>query len=87
MHPMGARRADQLERLVRLGAILNPNLLLNYHAAARSVKMFDAVVKSGLMQAADLVLLDRDILACEDKDVARTRVLLTVVGGEVVYER
>lgn len=34
----------------------------------------------------DLILVDRDPLTCPVKDVAGTRVLLTVVGGKVVYE-
>jgi predicted amidohydrolase YtcJ len=33
----------------------------------------------------DLIVIDRDVLACPAKDVAKTQVLLTVVGGKVVY--
>lgn len=51
MHPMGFRRADQLERAKKLGVTFNPNPLLNYFAAERSVKMFDAVSKTGLLQS------------------------------------
>jgi predicted amidohydrolase YtcJ len=36
---------------------------------------------------ADLIMIDRDILTCPAKDVADTKVLLTVVGGKVVHER
>jgi predicted amidohydrolase YtcJ len=36
---------------------------------------------------ADLVVIDRDPLTCPIDDVRNTRVLLTVVGGKVVYER
>jgi predicted amidohydrolase YtcJ len=36
---------------------------------------------------ADLILIDRDVLTCPEDDVRGTRVLLTVVGGKVVYER
>jgi predicted amidohydrolase YtcJ len=35
---------------------------------------------------ADLVVIDRDVLTCPAKDVAKTKVLFTVVGGKVVYE-
>jgi predicted amidohydrolase YtcJ len=35
----------------------------------------------------DLILIDRDVLTCPVKDVAKTQVLLTVVGGKVVYEK
>ncbi|MGH8138336.1 MAG: amidohydrolase [Steroidobacteraceae bacterium] len=51
MHPMGFRRPDQLARARKLGLTLNPNPLLNHFAAERSVKMFAAVAKSGLLQS------------------------------------
>jgi predicted amidohydrolase YtcJ len=35
----------------------------------------------------DLILLDRDILTCDVDDVRGTQVLLTVVGGKVVFEK
>ena len=36
---------------------------------------------------ADFVLLDRDLTAVEPSTIRDARVLLTVVGGIVVYER
>jgi len=36
---------------------------------------------------ADMVVLDRDILTIDPLDIINTRVLMTIVGGEVVYER
>lgn len=35
----------------------------------------------------DLILIDRDVLTCPADDIRGTNVLLTVVGGKVVYER
>jgi predicted amidohydrolase YtcJ len=35
----------------------------------------------------DLILIDRDVLTCPAKDVADTKVLLTVVNGKVVFEK
>jgi predicted amidohydrolase YtcJ len=35
----------------------------------------------------DLIIIDRDVLKCPVDDVRKTRVLLTVVGGKVVYEQ
>ena len=35
----------------------------------------------------DLIMIDRDVLTCPVKEVAKTQVLLTVVGGKVVYEQ
>jgi hypothetical protein len=37
--------------------------------------------------AADLIIVDRDVLACPLEEVRETRVLTTVVGGRVVYAR
>lgn len=36
---------------------------------------------------ADLILIDRDFLTCPLEDLPRTQVLLTMVGGRVVYRR
>jgi predicted amidohydrolase YtcJ len=36
---------------------------------------------------ADLVILDRDILDPDEREIGQTRVMLTMVGGKVVYER
>ncbi len=36
---------------------------------------------------ADMVVLDRDILTVDPLDIVNTRVLMTIVGGEVVYDR
>jgi predicted amidohydrolase YtcJ len=35
----------------------------------------------------DLILIDRDVLKCPVKDVAATKVLLTVVGGKIIFSR
>jgi predicted amidohydrolase YtcJ len=35
---------------------------------------------------ADLVVLDNDILACPLDEIKDTKVLMTMVGGEIVYE-
>jgi predicted amidohydrolase YtcJ len=34
-----------------------------------------------------MIVIDRDILTCPPGEVAGTRVLYTVVGGQVVYRR
>jgi predicted amidohydrolase YtcJ len=36
---------------------------------------------------ADLIVIDRDVLTCPADDIKDTKVLLTVVGGKVVYEK
>jgi predicted amidohydrolase YtcJ len=34
----------------------------------------------------DLVMLDRDVMSVDARNILETRVLLTVIGGEVVFE-
>jgi predicted amidohydrolase YtcJ len=36
---------------------------------------------------ADLVVIDRDILRAEEREIGQSRVVLTMVGGKVVFER
>lgn len=40
-----------------------------------------------LGKLADMVILDRDILSVDPKEIIDTKVLMTIVGGEVVYKR
>jgi predicted amidohydrolase YtcJ len=35
---------------------------------------------------ADIVILDTDLLKCNDLDIPKTEVLYTLVGGEVKYK-
>ena len=35
----------------------------------------------------DMIVIDRDVLTCPLGDIRDTRVLYTIVGGKVVYER
>ena len=35
----------------------------------------------------DFIVIDRDVLTCPVKEVRDVKVLTTVVGGKVVYER
>jgi predicted amidohydrolase YtcJ len=34
-----------------------------------------------------LIIIDRDVMTCPVDDVRQTKVLYTIVGGKVVYER
>ena len=36
---------------------------------------------------ADMVVLDRDILTIDPRDIINTKALMTIIGGEVVYKR
>jgi len=35
---------------------------------------------------ADFIVIDRDIMTCGPAEIPGTRVLLTIIGGEKVYE-
>jgi predicted amidohydrolase YtcJ len=49
---------------------------------------FEEDIKGSLTpgKLADFIIIDRDIMTCPPADVLDTRVLRTVVGGEVVYQ-
>src|SRR5438552_11513666 len=50
---------------------------------------FEETIKGSIEvgKLADLVVLPEDILACPDRDIERMSVLMTMVGGRVVYQR
>jgi predicted amidohydrolase YtcJ len=36
---------------------------------------------------ADMVLLDKNVMTAEPKEILATQVVTTIIGGEVVYEK
>ena len=50
---------------------------------------FEEKLKGSLEKGklADFVVIDRDIMTCPEKDIRDTKVLMTVVGGDVVYSK
>jgi predicted amidohydrolase YtcJ len=36
---------------------------------------------------ADMVLLDKDVMTIDPREILSTRPLVTIIGGEIVYER
>lgn len=84
-----------LHRTTERGTVLFPEEALTREQAIRLYTVNNAYItheekaKGSLEpgKLADLILIDRDVLSCPAKDVAGTQVLLTVVGGKVVYER
>jgi predicted amidohydrolase YtcJ len=70
------------ERLTREEALRTFTLDAAYAAHAESLTGSIAAGK-----LADVVLLSRDIMAVAPADVLRTEVVLTVIGGRIVYER
>ena len=50
---------------------------------------FEEKIKGSLEKGklADFVVIDRNIMTCPEKDIKDTKVLMTVIGGEVVYSK
>jgi predicted amidohydrolase YtcJ len=55
--------------------------------AAQAVGLEDRLGSLAPGKLADLVVLDRDIFACDPMEIAETQVLATMIGGKLVYER
>ncbi|MGW6456240.1 amidohydrolase [Streptomyces sp. NPDC055078] len=49
-HPHGLRRPQDIERAKKLGLMLNPNPLLSYYAAERSLRMHSQIQTTGFHQ-------------------------------------
>jgi predicted amidohydrolase YtcJ len=87
--------AVALHRTTERGTLLFPEESLTREQAIRLYTINNAYltheekIKGSLEvgKLGDLILIDRDVLTCPVKDVAETKVLLTVVGGRVVYEK
>ena len=54
--------------------------------AAKALDMGHEVGSISVGKLADLVVVDRDVLACSAEDVRRTQVRLTVVSGRIVHQ-
>jgi predicted amidohydrolase YtcJ len=55
--------------------------------AAQAVGLEDQLGSLAPGKLADLIVLDRDIFACDPTEIAETQVLATMIGGQFVYER
>jgi predicted amidohydrolase YtcJ len=54
---------------------------------AQAVGVGDRLGSLAPGKLADLVILDRDVFTCDPMEIAGTRVLATMIGGQLVYER
>jgi predicted amidohydrolase YtcJ len=87
--------AVAVHRTTERGTVLFPQEALTREQAIRLYTINNAYltheekVKGSLEggKLGDLILIDRDVLTCPAKDIAGTQVLMTVVGGKVVYEK
>jgi predicted amidohydrolase YtcJ len=84
-----------LTRTTEAGQVLTPQERLTREQAVRLYTVNNAYLhheekEKGSLEVGklgDLIVIDRDILTCPPGEVAGTRVLYTVVGGQVVYQR
>ncbi|MDB6108769.1 MAG: putative TIM-barrel fold metal-dependent hydrolase [Pedosphaera sp.] len=83
-----------LTRQTDQGTVINPEECLTREQAIRFYTINNAYLnfeekKKGSLETgkfADLIMIDRDLLKCPVDDVKGTKVLLTMVGGKVVWE-
>jgi len=87
--------ATAVTRQLESGKVLVPEECLTREQALRLYTINNAYLhheekEKGTLEPgklADLIIIDRDYLTCPAEQIAETRVLTTVVGGQVVYER
>jgi predicted amidohydrolase YtcJ len=85
--------AVAIHRTTERGTVMFPQEALSREQAIRLYTINNAYIThdekaKGSLEVGklgDLILIDRDVLTCPAKDIAETKVLLTVVGGKVVY--
>ena len=83
-----------LTRQTERGGVLNKSQRLTRDQALRLYTINNAFLnfeeqKKGSLERgkyADLIIIDRDILNCPVDDVRQTKVLLTMVGGKIVWQ-
>ena len=70
------------------GQRLTREQILRFYTINNARLNFEERIKGSLETGkyADLILIDRDVLKCSIDDLRNTKVLLTMVGGKVVWE-
>jgi predicted amidohydrolase YtcJ len=84
-----------ITRVLEDGQVLVPEERLSREDALRMYTIHNAYLnreekEKGSLEPgklADLIVIDRDYLNCPAQDISETRVLSTMVGGRMVYER
>ncbi len=58
------------------------------YTMANALAMFEEKQKGSIQEGkfADLVLLSNDLINCAEQDIPKTKVLMTIVGGKILYE-
>jgi predicted amidohydrolase YtcJ len=59
------------------------------YTLANAIAQFEEKQKGSIEvgKFADLVLLSNDLVTCKEEDIPSTQVLMTVVGGKILYEK
>ncbi|MFN0011494.1 MAG: amidohydrolase [Phycisphaerales bacterium] len=69
------------ERMTREEALRSYTAYAAYAGFAETLR---GTLSAG--KQADFIVIDRDVMVCEPREILGTKVLMTVVGGEVVWE-
>jgi predicted amidohydrolase YtcJ len=86
--------ATAVTRVTEAGAVLTPDERLSRPEAIRLYTLNNAYLnreekEKGSLEVgklADLIVIDRDLLTCPADAIRHTRVLYTIVGGQVVHQ-
>ena len=86
---------ETLTRKLERGGVLEPSEILTREQALRLYTINNAYLnreekEKGSLEVGklgDMIIVDRDILTCPVDDIRETKVLTTIMGGKVVYER
>ncbi len=84
-----------ITRRLEDGQVLMPDERLSREDALRMYTIHNCYLnreekEKGTLEVgklADLIVIDRDYLTCPERSISQTRVLMTMVGGKVVFER
>ncbi len=84
-----------ITRQTERGGVDKPEQCLSREQALRLYTINNAYLnfeerKKGSLEPgklADLIMIDRDVLTCPVDEIKRTKVLLTMVGGKIVWQR
>ena len=84
-----------ITRKTERGAVLRPDECLSREQAIRLYTIHNAYIcneekdKGSLENGkfGDLIIVDRDVMTCPVDDIRETKVISTIVGGKVVYQR
>ena len=62
---------------------------VKYYTMGSAYASFEEDIKGSLTvgKLADIVILDKDIFTIDKEEILNTKVVTTIVGGKIVYQR